>query len=188
MDFEGYFEHLKSRSLLGLLYRRFWLYPRLTRQISGRLLDVGCGIGDFLAYRPGAIGIDINPLLVESCQTRGLDARLMKQGEIPFQDGSFDSVVLDNVLEHIPEPTSLLAEIRRVLVPGGTFLVGVPGVRGYAAHSDHKVFYDARGLTKVLVDAGFSRVSIFQMPLRSTWLDRRMRQYCIYGVFRRSGP
>jgi SAM-dependent methyltransferase len=185
-DYEGYLHHLTGRSLLGLIYRRFWLYPKLTSQVSGRVLDVGCGIGDFLAYRPETVGIDINPLLVQLCRERGLDARLMEQGSIPFPDSSFDSIVLDNVLEHLAEPASLLAEIRRVLVPGGTFLVGVPGVRGYASHSDHKVFYDEQALAEVLTGAGFKQVRIFQMPLRSDWLDARMRQYCVYGVFRRS--
>jgi SAM-dependent methyltransferase len=186
-DHAGYLEHLQSRSFVGHLYRKFWLYPRLSAQMSGRVLDVGCGIGDFLEFRRGAIGVDINPLLVDYCLKRGLDARVMTPGNLPFPDASFDSVVLDNVLEHIADPSTLLREIQRVLVRGGAFVVGVPGIRGYAAHSDHKVFYDDARLTAVLGQAGFSKVRLFQMPVRSDWLDRNMRQYCLYGVFRRDG-
>jgi SAM-dependent methyltransferase len=61
---------------------------------------------------------------------------------LPFADASFDSVLLDNVLEHIEAPTLLLGEVRRVLVPGGRFLVGVPGQRGWESDPDHKVMYD----------------------------------------------
>src|SRR5688500_1395110 len=126
-----YFNYLRGRRLTGLLYRKLWLYPRLMRHLSGRVLDVGCGIGDLLAARRGSVGVDINPLLVDWCRRRGLEAKVMEDGRIPFADHSFDSATLDNVLEHVLAPTLLLAEIRRVLVPGGTLIVGVPGIRGF---------------------------------------------------------
>jgi SAM-dependent methyltransferase len=181
-----YFDYLRKRRLMGLLYRKLWLYPRLRRQLTGRVLDVGCGIGDFLSTHPGSIGVDINPLLVEWCRNRGLNASVMAIDKIPFGSGSFESVVLDNVLEHVAHPAPLLAEIRRVLVPGGVFLVGVPGRRGYRADPDHKVFYDEATLTRTLEGAGFAFERMLHMPVRSAWLNAHMRQYCLYAVHRRS--
>jgi SAM-dependent methyltransferase len=185
-DHAEYFEYLQGRSFKGLVYRKLWLYPAIKRHLSGRVLDVGSGIGDFLHSCPDSVGVDVNPLLVEACRKRGLDSRVMTPGNIPFPDASFGSVVLDNVLEHIENPESLLSEIRRVLTPGGTFVVGVPGPRGFETAPDHKVFYDEPTLIEVVSGAGFRSRQVFHMPLRSQLLYERMRQYCLYGVFHRS--
>lgn len=180
-----YFSYLQGRSRLGLWYRHRWLYPRLCRYLKGRALDVGCGIGDMLRYRPNTVGVDINPAAVAWCRQQGLDARVMTPDCLPFADIEFDCVVLDNVLEHLVKPEPLLAEIYRVLRSGGTLVVGVPGKRGYACDGDHKIFYDEAGLVEVMASARLVREYVFHMPLRSTWLDAHMRQYCVYGVFRR---
>lgn len=187
-DPDAYFAYLTRRSRLGMIYRRYWLYPRLVDQLEGRVLDIGCGIGDFLAFRPGTIGVDINPRLVDWCRQRGLDAHAMPVDQLPVEDASFDGAVLDNVLEHIADPMPLLAEAKRVLRPGGTLLIGVPGRRGYAADPDHKVFYDADSLIETLGAAGFARGRLFAMPLPWGWLDRMIPQYCLYGTFVVAGP
>lgn len=181
-----YFDYLRSRSRLGLLYRRLLLYPRLARHVSGRVLDVGCGISDFLEFRRGTVGVDVNPHAVEWCRRRGLDCRLMEADRLPFPDGGFDGVVLDNVLEHLTAPEPLLGEIRRVLVPNGRLLVGVPGERGYECDPDHKVFYGEADLQRVAGAAGFSCRGVFHTPMKSRWLAARLPQYCLYGIFERS--
>lgn len=181
-----YFHYLRRRSLSGLLYRKYYLYPRLNCHLSGRVLDVGCGIGDFLAYRSGTVGVDVNTYAVDWCRQRGLDARLMATDHLSFDDASFHAVMLDNVLEHLSEPTGLLLEIRRVLAPGGRVLVGVPGKLGYTCDSDHKVFYDESNLSRVMSDAGMHRMAILYMPFKWDWLDDKLPQYCLYGLFERS--
>ena len=181
--FELYFSYLRKRSFIGFFYRKFWLYPILRSQLLGQVLDVGCGIGDFLASRPASVGVDINPLAVEWCKKRGLNAELMKVNSLPFEDGNFDCIVLDNVLEHLSEPHELLLEINRVLVSGGRLLVGVPGKSGYACDPDHKVFYDEMGLECLMLSLGFDFKKIFYMPLKNKWLAEHIPQYCIYGIF-----
>lgn len=181
---DDYYAYLSSRSRLGGLYRRHWLYPRLTRHLQGLVLDVGCGIGDMLSFRPGTIGTDVNSRTVAYCVERGYDARQMSPDVLPFPDRHFDSVLLDNVLEHIPEPAALLGEIRRVLKVGGLLIVGVPGIKGWATDPDHKVAYDEDRLTACLQSARFEHVETFFTPLwRSEWLSKRLRQYCLYGKF-----
>ena len=179
-----YLKYLRTRSTWGRLYRTHWLYPRLSRSLKGLVLDIGCGIGDMLVFRPGTVGADVNPYIVESNKQQGLDVHLIVDGNLPFSDVVFDTVIMDNVLEHISEPQALLAEVRRVLKPGAIFLVGVPSRKGFLADPDHKVFYDQAALEACLNNCGFCIQDSFWMPFRWKWLDSRMSQYCLYGVFR----
>jgi SAM-dependent methyltransferase len=183
---EVYGEYLMRRSRLSGVYRRYFLYPRICHRLHGRTVDVGCGIGDFLQFRPNTIGVDINAHTVAYCKARGLDARLMEPDVLPFEDASFDSALMDNVLEHIAEPAALLRELRRVLRGGGRVLIGVPGVLGWDCDSDHKVRYDEASLSATLGSCDFAPVEIFHTPLwQSAWLSRRLRQYCVFGLYQR---
>jgi SAM-dependent methyltransferase len=180
---EGYFTYLSGRSLLALLYRRHFLYPRLRRYLVGRVLDVGCGIGDFLNFYRNAVGVDINPFAVEYCRRQGLEAYQAEAGRFPLESRAFDSAILDNVIEHLEDPAPILKEVLRVLRPRGRILVGIPGRRGYEVDPSHRLFYDAEALAAYMLTNGCMKQRIFGAPFRSRWLDRRMPQYCIYGVF-----
>lgn len=179
-----FFCFLRKRSLLGLIYRRFYLYPRLVRYLDGMVLDVGCGIGDFVSYRPCTIGIDTNFQNIEYCHSRDLKVFYINDAFYPFPDHFFDGAIMDNVLEHLDEPFSTLAEVRRVLKPSATLIVGVPGIRGYAYLSDHKRYYDEKDLVNCLKEAKFYVNKVLHMPFKSRWLDKNMRQYCLYGIFK----
>jgi SAM-dependent methyltransferase len=182
--FLEYSRYLRGRTLLGKIYRRFWLYPMLSRHLNGVVLDIGCGVGDFLSYRARSVGVDINPCNVEYCRQLALDARVMEDDQLPIDDLTFDTVLLDNVLEHIDTPEPLLFEIARVLRPSGSLIIGVPGVRGYSCDTDHVQFYDEKDLIYLARRTGFSIVYFFYMPLwRSNWLSRHVRQYCIYSLW-----
>jgi len=183
----SYFEYLKTRSRLAAGYRRCMLYPRLARRLRGRTLDIGCGIGDMLAHRAQTVGVDINPQTVAYCRSIGLDAHIMRIDQLPFDSMTFESALMDNVIEHIAEPRPLLAETRRVLVSGGRLLIGVPGRRGWDSDPDHKVFYDEPSLRAAVEPNGFEHMETFAAPLvRSQWLAERLRQYCVYALFART--
>jgi SAM-dependent methyltransferase len=184
--YDEYFEYLKTRSRLALAYRRLWLYPRLARALKGRVLDVGCGIGDMLKFLRGSVGVDINPKLVDYCRSQGLEAHVMAADRLPFESESFDGVTLDNVLEHIAEPEPLLKEIDRVLRPGGRFVVGVPGTLGYSLDPDHKRFYSEAGLHERVRRAGFVHVKTLHSPFAWRFLDTRLAWYAIYGVYQKT--
>lgn len=179
----AYFDYLRRCSLKGRFYRRLWLYPRLCRYLKGRALDIGCGLGDMLAFRPATIGVDINDKTVAWCKARGFEAYRMEPDVLPFEKDSFDSVILDNVLEHLSDPKPLLVEIKRVLKTGGLLVVGVPERKGFASDSDHKVFYGKAELQALMQEAGFSPKTLFYMPFRCSWLATRLRPYCLYGAF-----
>ena len=68
-----------------------------------------------------------------------------------------------------------------------TPLIGVPGHKGFNSDSDHKIHYNKNNLVKLIELFGFSHLETFYTPLfQSDWLDRNVRQYCIYACFERS--
>lgn len=183
------FDYLCSRSRLGLWYRKAYLYPRLNRMLTGRVLDFGCGIGDFLNFRQNTVGVDINAANIEFCRASGQDARLIENGRIPCADASFNGVIMDNVLEHIPaeEADAVIDEVLRVLADGGTVLIGVPGLKGYASDSDHKQFYRESDLKELMSCHGCVASRTIHTPLRGSFAGRHLSQYCIYAAFSKSG-
>lgn len=181
-----YSQYLNKRSWLGGAYRRFILYPKLSRYLGGRVLDYGCGIGDFLRYRPGTVGVDINEYNVNQCAAAGLNAlRIYRGGPLPFEKNSFDAAVMDNVLEHIAETdvAEVLSEIVRVLKPGAVLIVGVPGIKGYMSDPDHKTMYTEHRLKALLGQYGFAITKDFYTPINSNLLDRFVGAHCLYAVF-----
>ena len=179
-----YFNYLKKRSFVGGLYRKFYLYPVLVRNLEGKTLDIGCGIGDFINFRPQTTGVDINHHAVKYCNSIGLDAFLMRDNVLPFPDHSFNSIILDNVLEHIENPVPIINEISRVLNSDNMLLVGVPGKLGWNSDSDHKIFYDENLLTKLFIEHGYKALKLFHTPFfKSSFLSNHIKQYCIYCLF-----
>ncbi len=178
-----YHEYLLTRSRLGHLYRSYVLYPKVVRYLEGRTLDVGCGIGDLCLFRENTVGCDVNPYNVNHCKERGVKEAYLIEDGFPFPEKAFDSVLLDNVLEHLEEPSIVLDEVRRVLKDGGRFVVGVPGEKGYASDPDHKVFYDKEGLRALMKSYGFREETTFCTPVDLKFLSKKLRQYCLYGVY-----
>lgn len=184
MNSDHYFTYLIKRSWRALIYRKFILYPFIKHKLKGNVLDLGCGIGDFLVACKRAVGADINPDNIKYCKSQQLIAVLLSDNQYPFINNSFDSVLLDNVIEHIANPTEMLNEISRILKYGGQLMIGVPGVKGYASDDDHKVFYTEESLKMVCLDHGFKFVHSYYMPLcKSDWLSQNMSQYCLYSLF-----
>jgi SAM-dependent methyltransferase len=100
---------------------------------NARLLDVGCGgawLGD---HFDDYTGIDVSPEAVEAARSRGQQVLLVDGDEpLPFDEGSFDGVVLKDVLEHVLEPVALVREVRRVLRPGGRVFASSPDAQRWA--------------------------------------------------------
>ncbi|GAB4486950.1 MAG: hypothetical protein OHK006_15420 [Thermodesulfovibrionales bacterium] len=159
-----YSEYLAGRGAALRLLRRLMLRP-LLKHISGRLLDIGCGIGDVLRLYRDSVGIDADPGCVSVCQEQGLPCVQASADALPFEDDSFDSVILNNVLEHIGQPEAVFSEIRRVLRRGGVLVIELPGRKGYAFDPTHVRHWDRSAVLACLAEHGFAPVRTWFYPV-----------------------
>ena len=135
-DYDSFAEAYSAEneaSLLNAYYERPAMLA-LAGDVAGRrILDAGCGSGPlFAALRDrGAIvtGFDNSAGMVELARRRlgdGADLQVADLGgPLPFQDGEFDDVIASLVLHYLEDWGPALAELRRVLKPGGRLLVSV---------------------------------------------------------------
>lgn len=120
-------------------------YAKLGLRPGDRLLDLGCGFGRH-AYQAARLGAQVVAFDAGADEVRQvldtfgamvdageLDAVASRVGsvqgdalQLPFSDGSFDRVIASEILEHIPADETAMAELTRVLRPGGSMAVTVP--------------------------------------------------------------
>jgi len=101
--------------------RRLWSLRRL--KARGRLLDVGCAAGFFLVEAKAHYqvrGVELSAYSARFAREQfGLDVVTGTLQQAAFAGASFDLVTLWDVIEHVGDPAALLAEVARVLAPGG---------------------------------------------------------------------
>ncbi len=123
---------------------------------SARLLDVGAGgawLGD---HFDNYTGIDVSPEAVEAARSRGRQVLLVDSDEpLPFDDGSFDGVVVKDVLEHVEDPVALVREVRRVLAPGGRAFASSPDAQRWVWDDyTHRRPFTRKSFRKLFEDQG----------------------------------
>lgn len=172
MDNQTYYDYLVKRSRFSLLFRNKLFIQSLTRCFSGRVLDVGCGIGEFLEAYPGeVIGVDINPLLVKYCQGKGFDGTVAGAYGLPFASESFDGVLIYHVLEHLPDVETAVAEALRVLKPGGTLVFAVPMAAGFRHDDTHIHLIQKEDVQALAQKFNLTPRMIAPWPKGSGWLS-----------------
>jgi SAM-dependent methyltransferase len=129
------------------------LLPRLT----GEVLDVGCGRKPYRHLVPAKnyTGIDLD---TPELRAMGAAEVFYDGRTIPLADGSHDAVLCSQVLEHVFTPAAFVADLHRVLRPGGLLLLTTPFV--WDEHSQPFDFgrYSSFGLASLLESAGFEIV------------------------------
>jgi SAM-dependent methyltransferase len=130
---ERYAEHNRSERGAGFVFARPEREALFRSYVGGpgrRVLDLGCRDGALTqAYLEGndIVGVDADREALGEAAKLGIETRwadLDRPLELP--DDSFDVVVAGELLEHLRDPHRLVADVRRVLRPGGTFIASVP--------------------------------------------------------------
>jgi SAM-dependent methyltransferase len=98
----------------------------------GRVLEVGCGPGYFAERVQKELGaevvaLDVSPRMVELTREHGVDARIGDVQDLPFGDAEFDCAVANWMLYHVPDLDRGIAELARVLRPGGRLVAATFG-------------------------------------------------------------
>jgi SAM-dependent methyltransferase len=94
---------------------------------GARLLDVGCGLGNFRSCVPHAIYTGVDPHMAKDSESTKIRSETLRQ-HLVTHAGSYDAVCAFQVLEHVKMPASLFAEMVQAAKPGGQLFVGVPHV------------------------------------------------------------
>jgi SAM-dependent methyltransferase len=157
----------------------------VTRHFSrqAELLDVGCGQAWLADHFDRYTGIDSHAGAVRAARERG---RNVVHGDVeeplPFADGSFDAVVLKDVLEHLRAPVGLVREVRRVLRPGGTVFASSPDAQRWVWDDyTHVRPFSRRAYRQMFSDQGFNVLRAGYesvMPgigIASSWTRRHRR-------------
>jgi len=148
-----------------------------------RVLDVGCGQGQFieLLRAKGVIaeGIDVDTHMVEVCQGKGLDpARADLFSYLPQQKEQFDGIFSSNLIEHFSAPDAIqfVRMAFDALVPGGIILISTPNPGSLIVHlnefwrdATHVRLYSRSLLEFLCAWAGFEDVQSGENP-RTTWI------------------
>jgi SAM-dependent methyltransferase len=130
---------------------------------SGRVLDLGCGVGhsfEELAPRE-TVGVDLS---ADALQGQERETHVADMRALPFADASFASVLSVQSIEHVPDPSSVLREVVRVLEPGGTAIFVTPNRLEFAKPDEiidpyHYVEFDPEEL-RALCEPWFEEVEI----------------------------
>jgi SAM-dependent methyltransferase len=147
-----------------------------------RLLEVGCGTGALAARCAAELGcevvaLDASPEMVGATEARGVEAMVGDVQQLPFPDGSFDCAIAAWMLYHVPDLDRGLAELARVLRPGGR-LVAITNGRASLAELYDLVGGKRRDSTFSTENGAealgrhFARVEQHDVEVRAVFADR----------------
>lgn len=143
MKIADYYNHYWNKREKGTAEPVRWFIPKFLRQYSqygaianqiksgSKILDLGCGDGNvcqlFLA-KGEVVGVDISQAALKKAASLGIKTKLhdLNKLPLPFSDGSFNCVILTDVLEHLLDPLSLLKDSYRILTKDGRLIVTAP--------------------------------------------------------------
>jgi ubiquinone/menaquinone biosynthesis C-methylase UbiE len=140
---------------------------------DSRVLDFGCNTGRLVARLKDRVGCAVygadqnrEALAIARATHSDVQFDVCDGARLPYTEGYFDAIVVSHVIGHLPEPPATLAELRRVLRPGGRLAVLTPNrwyklcmimpnlVNGYRPDPTVLRYYSRRSLARMLNAAG----------------------------------
>jgi SAM-dependent methyltransferase len=129
---------------------------------GGSVLDVGCGS----KKHPGAVGID------RSADTDADIVHDLDSVPWPIEDGRFDEILLQDVIEHLRDPYAVFGELHRIASPGARIKLRTPHFSSALAYSDptHVNYFSAAAI-RALAEPGFAHYSAVRFRVVDLTLD-----------------
>jgi SAM-dependent methyltransferase len=154
----------------------------------GRLLDVGCGCLPyeqvFAPYVSEYVGLEVEATFSETAAAfNSRQPHVYYDGErIPFESGTFDTVLSIQVLEHTPDPQHLLGEMARVLRPGGLLILSVPF--SFRLHEEPHDFYrfTPHALRHMCAKAGLDSIEVRAQGSLWSVLGHKLNSFLAFRV------
>lgn len=140
---------------------------------KNRLLDIGCGNGDFLVFAKDlgwdVMGLDVDTGAVNSALSKGVHVQLGGIESLHKED-MFDMITLNHVIEHVYNPVELIQECYKHLNPGGKLWIESPNIESIGLNvykkywrglepPRHLILYNIPVLSKLLSDTGFLHIN-----------------------------
>lgn len=166
------------------------------RRVASRVVDIGSGDGHLCAELrafgwPNVVGVEASATRAARARKFYPDIDFMNcyLSESDEPEHSFDMIVIESVIEHLPKPTTQLEELRRYIRPGGTLVVTTPNMdsghfrllgkqwTGMLAPHAHIFLFTAAALRTALQNAGFREISIGSFPLQPYSLAQLGRRF-----------
>jgi 2-polyprenyl-3-methyl-5-hydroxy-6-metoxy-1,4-benzoquinol methylase len=164
----------RLQRLSGRRWKRFVPNPyrwNIRRIATGRVIDVGCGIGRCLDFiRPRGVGVDPNETAVGHCLENGHEAYVPEAFAAKYASSgpAFDTLLCSHVLEHLDERTGaeLIERYLPYLRDGGRVVLITPQERGQRSDATHVRLMDPAALTRLAEQCGLTieRLSSFPLP------------------------
>ena len=176
--------------LIQLLVRVFNHFQRrdFVRRLKlrrGNILDIGCATGTFLKTleRAGEFelwGIDIDEDAITECRRKGINAHVGTIETVALPKRHFDVIIMNNVIEHVPDPERLLRVCLDLLKPGGKVYGETPTTRcisfylsgryWFGFHYPRHLFvFCQRNLLKIAATAGFAQSHCYSVIHPGSW-------------------
>jgi 2-polyprenyl-3-methyl-5-hydroxy-6-metoxy-1,4-benzoquinol methylase len=143
----------------------------------GRLLEMGCGSGNFLAAAAAhgwaAEGMDFDEKAIAAANVlTGVTARVGDLDDPALVDGRYDAIVMNHVIEHLPDPVHAFARCAALLRPGGRLVMVTPNMAAQGRDifgpdwrgleiPRHLHLFTAASLRRLAGEAGFSSIQCF---------------------------
>lgn len=114
------------------------------RKYAGnKILDFGCATGNYIVELKklgfSCVGVDVNERYIELASKKGIEAHVIND-KLPFDDKTFDTVIMFELLEHVQEPEKILEEAKRVARKN--ILITVPNCTDFESLRRHRLTYE----------------------------------------------